>query len=402
MRTSPTVDPGWLEPTPGRAWFTLPRVAVLSYLGATLLGLVMRFEFVGLGTGIAFDHLLHAHSHALYFGWMGLGLLAASLPIFDPTPLRRTVRLLVVLVPVMAAGFLAMGYHPVTIAVSTIVMFAWYVVMVVWWRGLGGLESIAALAYRYGIVYLGLASLGIWALAVVQASNGPALAEDLAIHAFLLGFGWFVVFGVVGSLMAARDRLGLSFSSPRLRFVLHAWGSAAWATFALGVSGGPEVWRLGPVARLAGVFLLVPAALFIGALSNASTERPIRRLMRLAALWFAVATVTTAGAAVGGTAALDAVGRQGVVIHLHATFVGFVTPLLVVVLAAAIPRGLLAHHGSLAVMLSGLGVAASGKPVLGMWIAAVAAVALWLAGAVWSRAVIGSENRAFTVAGHAP
>jgi hypothetical protein len=370
----------------------LTRVAVFSYLGATLLGVAMRFEFVGAPSGIPFDHLLHAHSHTLYFGWMALGLLAASLSRFGRvTPaLRRTAHTLVLLTPVLAFGFLAFGYHAFTIAVSTAVMLGWYVVIVSWWRQLPSLESVTALAYRYGLGYLAASSLGIWALAGIQATDGSALARELAIHAFLLGFGWFVVFAVTGSLLASRTRLELTIDPERFRFLLHGWGATAWATFALGVPGGPEIWGLGPTARLAGFLILIPGSVFIHQLWT--TGPRVRLLTRLAALWFAVSLATTATAALGGSAALVAGGRQGVVIHLHATFVGFVTPLLVLTLTPAKPRSLYAHHAGLAVMLLGLVIAAAGEPRTGMWIAAIGAIALWMAGAAWSRSIVRGDR----------
>lgn len=372
----------------------LIRVAVFSYLGATLLGVVMRFEFVGARSGVPFDHLLHAHSHTLYFGWMALGLLAAGLPRFGRvTPaLRRTAHTLVLFTPVLALGFLAVGYHAFTIAVSTAVMLGWYVVIVSWWRQLPPPESATSLAYRYALGYLAASSLGIWALAAIQATDGPALAQELAIDAFLLGFGWFVVFAITGSLMASRRQLGLTIDPHRLRAVLHGWGATAWATFALGVPGGPEVWGLGPTARLAGLLVIIPGSVFIHQLWTATTEPRLRLLIRLAALWFAVGLATTATAALGGSAALMAGGRQGVIIHLHATFVGFVAPLLVLALTPAKPRSLYVHHAALAVMLFGLVIVATGEPRTGMWIAAIGAIALWMAGAAWARSIVREDR----------
>lgn len=369
---------------------SLTRVAVFSYLGATLLGVFMRFEFVGARSGVPFDHLLHAHSHTLYFGWMALGLLAAGLPHFGrvtPT-LRRTAYVLVLLTPVLAVGFLALGYHPFTIAVSTAVMLGWYVVIASWWRQLPRRSSVTSLAHRYALVYLGASSLGIWALAAFQATDGSPLAQELAIHAFLLGFGWFVVFAVTGSVLGSRTRLELTFNPERFRFLLHGWGATAWATFALGVPGGPEVWGLGPSARLAGFLVLVPGCVFIHQLWTAAKEPRVRLLLRLAALWFAVGLATTAAAAVGGSDALVAGGRQGVVIHLHTTFVGFVTPLLVLTLTPTRPPSLYAHHAALAAMLLGLAIVAAGEPRIGMWIAAIGSVALWITGAAWSRSIV--------------
>ena len=84
-------------------------------------------------------------------------------------------------------------------------------------------------------------------------------------------------------------------------------------------------------------------------------------------------------------------GRQGVIIHLHAMFVGFVAPLLVLALTPTRPRSLYVHH-ALAVMVFGLVIVTTGEPRTGMWIAAVGAIALWMAGAAWSRSIVREDR----------
>lgn len=364
----------------------LARAAAISYVAATGLGVMMRFDLVGFGIPIPFDHLLHSHSHTLYFGWAALGLLAAATPgLSRVTPvLHRAGIGAIGLTVLVYGGFLWTGYHPVTIAISTAMMLCWYVLAAAWWRRIPRDDRAAAVAYRYGLGYLVAASCGVWALAGVQASGGSAFAEELAIHAFLLGFGWFCVFAVVGAVLASRRRLGLSFDRAQLRPVLHGWGALAWVTFPLGVPGGPEVWGLGPLARTAGALLVIPGLLFVTHLWSAARGSNNRAVLRLAAVWFGVGVATTAFAAVGGSAALAVGGRQGVVIHLHAVFAGFVTPLLALVLAPRVSRALLFHNGFLALMLLGLGAAMFGQPRVGLEVAAGASIGLWLAGVGWA------------------
>ena len=364
----------------------LTQTAVIAYVAATWLGVMMRLEMIGVGTGVPFDHLLHAHSHTLYFGWVALGLLVAALSGMSrvTSPLRWAATVLIAMTPLLFLGFLATGYHPATIVVSTVVMMAWYVVAVCWWRQLPNFEKEAALAYRYGLGYLVASSIGIWTLAAVQATGGTPLAEQLAVHAFLIGFGWFFIFAVVGAVLSAKGRLGLALDPGRMRSILHWWAAAAWATFPLGVVGGPEAAGLGPVSRVAGMVLLIPGTMFVVQLWSAASAARMRLLMRLAAGWFAVGAATTAAAAFGGSAALLAGGRQGIVIHLHAVFVGFVTPLLVLALSRRSAGVLLFHHGALGVMLGALVVVILGQPNLGMNVAALAAVLLWVAGIGWA------------------
>ncbi|MEX2655579.1 MAG: hypothetical protein WD532_11195 [Acidimicrobiia bacterium] len=362
------------------------RAAAAAYVAATLLGVVMRFELAGVGSPIPFDHLLHAHSHTLYFGWAGLGILAAARASLRLTkPLRWACVAVTVTVPFLYFGFLATGYAPFTIGVSTAVMVGWYVVAGGWWRQLANFDPIAALAFRYGLVYLVASTLGIWALAGIQATGGSRLAEDLAIHAFLLGFGWFFVFMVAGAMTVHRHRLGLAFDERAMRWTLHGWAVAAWAVFPLGVMGGAEVPGLGPLARAAGIALVVPGVAWVVVVWRAAQPGPLQLLHRLAGLWFGLTIAATASAGALGSEGLVMAGRQGVVIFLHALFAGFVTPVLVVLVSRRFPIvALRFHHAALAVMLLGLAVVALGGSVLGLRMAAVGAVALWVAGIGWS------------------
>lgn len=374
---------------------SLPKIAALSYLAATLLGVAMRFELVGMRFGIDFDHLLHAHSHTLYFGWAGLGLLAVARTRFRRVTrtMRWSIAGLVALTPLLFFGFLATGYHPLTIAISTVVMLGWYVVAMGWWRQLSKIDPVVAVAFRYGLVYLVGSSLGIWALAGIQATEGPTLAEDLAIHAFLAGFGWFFVFAVVGAVLIHERRLGLTLERTEVTRVLHWWAALAWLTFPLGVVQGPEVWMLGPAARIAGVMLIVPGLWWVFLMWRSADPGPNRFAVRSAALWFGLATLTTGTAAALGSAALTAGGRQGVVIHLHALFAGFLTPLLAMALSRTVAGyALAAHHGTLGVMLSGLTLVAVGWVAIGMWVAAIGAATLWIAGIGWSLPILGRDR----------
>lgn len=383
------LDPGRVDPAPTKPGKRPPLFTAVaaSYIVSTALGVVMRFELLGFNTGLPFDHLLHAHSHTLYFGWAGLGALLAMIDLLpgESRNLRRTASFLALLLPAILLGFLALGYHPVTIAISTVVMFGWYLAAWLWWRQARRVG--AGLHYRFlavGVLYLVASSLGIWVLGFLQATDrGTVLSESLAIHAFLLGFAWFLVFSVVGLLLARAPELGIEVDEDSLRRALAWWAPLALVTFPLGVAGGPEVAGLGPLARVAGLALLYPAWLWARTLWRSVGPGPRQRSWRLVSMWFAMASLSTAAVAVAGTDALLAGGRQGVVIYLHVLLVGFVTTSLFALLAGSGPRVLATHHLGLAAMVGGLAMAALGWVTSGFWVAAIGSVGLWGAG-VWA------------------
>lgn len=369
---------------PSTQWRGLFAVVGLSYVVATGLGVVMRFELLGWHTGVPFDHLLHAHSHTLYFGWAGLGVLVMATRAFEShsATLARTMRVLALSTPAIFLGFLALGYHPVTIAISTVVMLAWYLAIWLWWREARGARDVGFTFLRAAFAYLVASSLGVWVLGVLQGTGaGTPLSETLAIHGFLLGFAWFLVLGVVGLITLNRERLGLALDERTVRRALSWWAPLAILTFPLGVVDGPEVSWLGPAARLAGLVLVYPAWLWVSALWQAAPSGTSGRSWRLVSAWFAVAATATAAVAAVGTPALGWAGRQGVVFYLHVVLVGFISTGLFALLAAK-PRIRLfdAHHLALGVMLAGLAMASTGLFVAGMWVAAVGGVALWVVG----------------------
>lgn len=380
---------------------TRPRLlgaAALSYVVATGVGVVMRLVLVGLDVGVPFDHLLHAHSHTLYFGWGALGVLIGAIDLV-PEPggrLTRTAWALALSVPLILGGFLLFGYNPITIAISTLVMFGWYLAIWVWWRETAGRDGLAFRFLRSAFGYLIAGSFGVWVLAYLQASGrGTPLLESLSVHAFLLGFAWFLVLAVIGLILSNARRLDLSLDPNSLRSALRWWTPLALLTFPLGVINGPEVAVLGPVARVAGLLLLYPAWLLVSTLWRAAGSVRTPHTWRAMAVWFAVIAVSTAFVAGFGSDVLVLAGRQGVVVYLHVLLVGFVTTGLFALMGTArSARGVIvAHTVALGLMLSGLVIAAAGRVTAGYWLALGGALLLWGGGVTWARMALTEAAR---------
>lgn len=362
--------------------WTPAQVAGVAYVVATGIGVLMRLQLVGISVPGRFDHLLHAHSHVLYFGWGALGLVAASAGMLTRPLGEWPLRVAGVLLVPLGVGFLWVGYAPITIAISTVLMFVWYAIAVGWWRRIPA-RGAAVSGLRGGVAYLVASTIGIWFLAVAQAADLGGLAEGLGVHAFLSGFGWFFVLAVTGLVLSNPSRFGVDLEPHKATPIVVSWIALAWLVFPLAVPGGTSVPFLGVLARVAGLLLVVPTATWARMLWRSSRPGTTRVVIRWSAVWLVIGVAGLSAVAVGGDAVLAAAGRQGVVIHLHALFVGYVTPLLALALAPGAASALKIHHVSLGVMLVGLTLVIGGALVLGMWIAAIAAGALWLAGGWW-------------------
>jgi len=73
MSRPSTLSPPTSEPSATRTFLSLA-----LYVLATSLGLLLRVSFIQPLPWLHFGHALHAHSHTLYFGWAGLGLLTLA------------------------------------------------------------------------------------------------------------------------------------------------------------------------------------------------------------------------------------------------------------------------------------------------------------------------------------
>lgn len=356
-----------------------PRVASAAlgaYVAATAVGVVLRLGMVVPVPAPPFDHLLHAHSHTLYFGWAGLAVWALAFTRRPPgRALARTVRATVAVLPALFVAFLAQGYGPVSIAVSTVMMLLWYAAVGLWWRENRRERGVGVSFLRAGFAYVVVSSLGVWVLAALQATGaGTALSESLAVHAFLLGFARFFLLAVLG-LLADRGMV----ESGLLARLLPWWVALGWVTFPLGVAGGPEAPVLGPLARAAGLALLVPSLLAAAGLVRGAAGMPTW-IGRWLGGSLAAGALLEAAVAVAGTPALVAGGRHGVVLYLHVFLLGFVTTALFVLLETD-RRVVGAHVVGTSLLLAGLGVAVLVPGTPGLAVAAAGAAVAWAAGA---------------------
>lgn len=355
--------------------------ALGSYVSATLLGVLLRYDFVRPFLGWRFENLVHAHSHTLYFGWAGLAVWSLVLGLVPST--SRITRLCLIgsatLVPVLFLAFLVGGYTLMSIAISTLLMLFWYGAVAGWLRGSRNETSVAVSYLRIGFYYVVIASLGIWMLAYLQASGHPSqFYAKLAVHSFLFNFGWFFIFALLALLMGRGG-----FDDLKMKRALAWWAPVALLFFPLGVSGGPEMAGLGPLARVAAVVGVYPASIVVRQLWGWKGS-PTARVL---AFWLAVKMSMEVAVAAGGSAVIDAGGRSGVVIYLHVFLLGFVTTGLAALHSPSGER-MAVHTVALGAMVAGLALtivgAAGGDLVgVGLWVAAGAALVLWIEGLRW-------------------
>ncbi|MCP3142057.1 hypothetical protein [Pyxidicoccus xibeiensis] len=350
------------------------RLALGFYLLATALGLLLRVAFVQRVAGLDFSHALHAHSHTLYFGWVGLAVFVLA---FERVGARgRAVSaVLWSIAAISLASFLSFlegGYSRASIIISSVALGVWLAAAALWWRRARGRQGVDVAFLRVGVVYLVLAVAAALArVGLMVAKVGGPQGGRLAVFAFLHCFAGFFLFCLMGLLVAEAPRLGARFDEARLRRQLCVMAPLAWLTFPLGVEGGAS-GGLGLVARAAALVLLYPGALWAWNLWRAAegAGRTVRGGLRWLAVWF-VLKLGMEGAGALGLAAWAVRARHPTILFLHVVLLGVITGGLLLLVLPRLGRSLspalTLHHLGLAGMSTGLALtslAGLGLPAL--------------------------------------
>ncbi len=374
------------------------------YVVSVLVGLGLRMELVRpLGLFSSFGNALHAHSHTLYFGWLGLVIVALAYRAVGASA-RATRWAGASLSVVTAAGFISFlhgGYWVPSVVLSTLSLCVWGGITWGFFRAARGQDGLWLSFLRTGFAYIGLAALGATGRVVLLATGANAPLEGrLAVFAFLHCFGWFFAFCAMGLLLHHLQGLGVKVRETGLRRTLPLLGATAWLGFPLGVAGGAE-GAVGIAARV-GVFVTAVAAItwaqaLFGAARavRAGPDKALRMALWLTATWL-VAKLVMEAVGASGLVPHAAALRHPVILYLHVELVGFITCALFIPLLSALRRpfgaGLWLHSGGLAVMALGLGLltgallgvpglAATFRPAL--WLAAAGGAGIVLAGVVY-------------------
>lgn len=366
------------------------RLALLIFVLATGLGLVLRYAMVEPVAGIVFGHALHAHSHTLYFGWAGLALFTLF---FERVGARDAAvrRVLWAIAGVSVAtllAFLHSGYGRPGIVVSAVSLVVWGFAVGLFLKRAKGQQAPDLAWLRVAAWYVVVASVGAGARVVLLVAKADPLWGKLAVASFLTAFAGFFLFGVVGVLARFLEQRGARLDPRLLRWQL-GWITPLTAlTFPLGVPGGMDT-ALGPVARVASVALVVPAALWLVNLWSASRHvaTGCRHVLRSIAVAWAVKAVVEVGAAFG-LDVLAATSRHAVILQIHLVLLGVVTAALLLVVRARLGRvtgpALLLHQAGVGVLCAGLllaalssfGALAAGTQAL--WLAVAGGAVVWV------------------------
>ncbi|MEO8770935.1 MAG: hypothetical protein ABI402_12635 [Ferruginibacter sp.] len=179
------------------------RVSLFNLLLVALLGTVLRYKIAFSLPVIDQKHLMHAHSHFAFAGWITMALMALMVDYLSKEygdAIFKKYRWILYANLLTAYGMLFSfpfeGYGPVSISFSTLSVFANYIFVFQYWKDLNKLKNkdISHYWFKAALLFNAISSLGTYALAIMMVTKNIHEEMYLASVYFFLHFqynGWF-------------------------------------------------------------------------------------------------------------------------------------------------------------------------------------------------------------------
>lgn len=183
-------------------------ISVLHLLFAALMGVLLRLYNVGADSGLAYGHLLHAHSHTAMMGWVYLALTALVYDQFIKKPgYKKLFGITIVSVWGLMISFALQGYGAFSILFCCVHLLCsyWFVIKTLKEVRKESSQSLSLL--RISLYLLVFSTLGIWAIGPSIALMGKGSDLFSAAIQFYLHFQFngFFYFGVLALLFKMLD-----------------------------------------------------------------------------------------------------------------------------------------------------------------------------------------------------
>lgn len=312
-------------------------ISFINFGVASILGLLMRWAFLGDISPLSFRHLMHAHSHLAMLGWLFPMLVITYYHLFiDKTSIQSRYYNNVLLanqisVGLMTISFIIFGYNWISIAISSTQIIISYIIAVRIWKDTSTLSPNIKALVRWSLFWIVLSTLSIWLLPLIINTVGRN--SDLYYMAvqFFLHFqfnGWFV-FAALAILFHLLLTKGIIINQNIFQWFKILLITSCFLTYMLAVTWShPEdvfflTNSIGVVMQLLALALLFK---LIGGQSVLSKFKGLSALLLfIAFLSFAIKILIQAAVVIPYVAVISYTIRQFVIGFIHLTLIGAIS-----------------------------------------------------------------------------
>lgn len=178
------------------------KVSLLNFFVASVMGLLLRYVFIGEIPWMDYRNMLHAHSHVAMLGWVYLILYAYLIDFFVPSAKQtspfynRLFWFTQFTVLGMMVSFPLQGYGAVSITFSSLHIIGSYLFSWGIWKDMEIRDPNIRLMVRSSIAFLVISTFGIWCMGPVMAlqlRNDPIYMVVVQFYLHFQFNGWFAM-----------------------------------------------------------------------------------------------------------------------------------------------------------------------------------------------------------------
>ncbi|MBK9150536.1 MAG: hypothetical protein IPM26_05855 [Saprospiraceae bacterium] len=245
-------------------------IALFNFLIASILGVIMRYAFVGDIAPLQYRHLMHAHSHLAMMGWIFMALMLLIVNFWIPGGFvhNRYFRLLFwsnqVVVVLMTVSFIVQGYDSISILFSSLHLLLSYLFAWMMWPVIDSYYPSGKLM-KAALIWLVLSSLGLWLLPFIIVTLGRNSEYYFMSVQYFLHFqfnGWFT-FAVLALIFKSYQQVDFHADKVSFKRFYYALATSCVFTYALAVTwSNPDdllflLNSLGVLFQLAALYFLI-------------------------------------------------------------------------------------------------------------------------------------------------
>lgn len=317
------------------------RISLFNLLVLSIAGVLLRALIVFPIPFLAYTHLLHAHSHFAFGGWVLPALVFLTLKFFPEICERiagRHWRNIMVLIMLSAYGmlisFIWQGYGVASIAFSTLSLIAAFYFGICVLNASRNLVSSGPLLFlKAGIVFCFMSSLGPFALGPISAmgKTGTQLYYNVIYYYLHFQYNGFFTFVVLAALYKLIEGPGMATRSKTVFYLLAA---ACIPAYFLSVLWTAPSIIFNQAGGLAAIIQLVAVAMILRDLRYIRWQSlPSGWLLRASIFAFVLKNVLQLLSAFPQVARMATLNRNYVIAYLHLVLLGFITTFLISAMA---------------------------------------------------------------------
>lgn len=313
-------------------------ITLINFLAAAILGVMMRYAFVGDLGILSYRHIMHAHSHIAMMGWIFMSLYILIIYHFVPRlkrdqPIYKNLFLgNQVIVGLMGAAFIVQGYGPVSILLAGLHVLISYVYTYHVWKDLE-YNTPSVLMLRTALMWMVLSTLGLWLLPVVIQTEGRMSEYYFMCVQFFLHFqfnGWFI-FSILALFFHKMEKEKITISASVFKYFYITLVVSCFLTYALAITWStPEdllfaTNSLGVILQLVALILLLKIISGITEMNTFFGSNFSRIFYAIAIFSLILKIIIQAAVVVPSIAVVSYTIRQFVIGFIHLTLLGAVS-----------------------------------------------------------------------------